>query len=101
MRQSPHSTKTLRQEQCLRYLGGAAGVIYMLNPEYQDLVPAASTSASVPAGPRRAEPWTFNASANGGGTAFSAHVGGFVFDVLVTALLARAGRDRETMLPSA
>ena len=27
----------------------------------------------------------FNASANGGGTAFFAHVGGFVFGVLVTA----------------
>src|SRR5258705_5600512 len=29
----------------------------------------------------------FNASANGGGVAFFAHVGGFVFGVLLTALL--------------
>jgi membrane associated rhomboid family serine protease len=34
----------------------------------------------------------FNASANGGGVAFFAHVGGFVFGLLVTAVLVRAGR---------
>jgi membrane associated rhomboid family serine protease len=34
----------------------------------------------------------FNASANGGGVAFFAHVGGFVFGLLVTALLVRLGR---------
>ena len=34
----------------------------------------------------------FNASANGGGTAFFAHVGGFVFGLLVTPLLTRAGQ---------
>jgi len=34
----------------------------------------------------------FNASANGGGTAFFAHVGGFVFGLLVTRLLIRAGQ---------
>src|SRR6516165_1154896 len=34
----------------------------------------------------------FNASANGGGVAFFAHVGGFVFGLLVTAILVRAGR---------
>jgi membrane associated rhomboid family serine protease len=33
----------------------------------------------------------FNASANGGGVAFFAHVGGFVFGLLVTRLLNRAG----------
>jgi membrane associated rhomboid family serine protease len=33
----------------------------------------------------------FHASANGGGTAFFAHVGGFVFGLLVTRLLIRAG----------
>jgi membrane associated rhomboid family serine protease len=45
----------------------------------------------------------FHASANGGGTAFFAHVGGFVFGVLVTALLARTRRDtrQERWLPSA
>jgi len=34
----------------------------------------------------------FHASANGGGTAFFAHVGGFVFGLLVTRLLTRAGQ---------
>jgi membrane associated rhomboid family serine protease len=34
----------------------------------------------------------FGASANGGGTAFFAHVGGFVFGALVAWLLANAGR---------
>jgi membrane associated rhomboid family serine protease len=34
----------------------------------------------------------FNASANGGGVAFFAHVGGFVFGLLVAALLVRVGR---------
>jgi hypothetical protein len=34
----------------------------------------------------------FRASANGGGTAFFAHVGGFVFGVLVVRLLLRLGR---------
>jgi membrane associated rhomboid family serine protease len=45
----------------------------------------------------------FHASANGGGTAFFAHVGGFIFGVLVTALLARTGRAAtgERWLPGA
>src|SRR6516225_2671410 len=34
----------------------------------------------------------FHASANGGGTAFFAHVGGFIFGLLVTRLLTRAGQ---------
>jgi membrane associated rhomboid family serine protease len=34
----------------------------------------------------------FNAPANGGGVAFFAHVGGFVFGLLVTAILIRTGR---------
>ena len=34
----------------------------------------------------------FNAKANGGGVAFFAHVGGFIFGVLVTRLLIRAGQ---------
>jgi rhomboid family protein len=34
----------------------------------------------------------FNAHANGGGVAFFAHVGGFIFGVVVTWLLARAGQ---------
>jgi membrane associated rhomboid family serine protease len=34
----------------------------------------------------------FNASANGGGVAFFAHVGGFAFGLLVTVILVRAGR---------
>jgi membrane associated rhomboid family serine protease len=34
----------------------------------------------------------FSAGANGGGVAFFAHVGGFVFGVAVTLILANAGR---------
>ena len=34
----------------------------------------------------------FSASANGGGVAFFAHVGGFVVGLVVTWLLARAGQ---------
>ncbi len=34
----------------------------------------------------------FNAKANGGGVAFFAHVGGFIFGVLITRLLVRAGQ---------
>jgi membrane associated rhomboid family serine protease len=36
----------------------------------------------------------FSSKANGGGTAFFAHVGGFVFGWLVATLLTRAGRVR-------
>jgi membrane associated rhomboid family serine protease len=36
----------------------------------------------------------FNAHANGGGVAFFAHVGGFVFGLLAVRLLARAGGPR-------
>ncbi len=41
----------------------------------------------------------FGAKANGGGVAFFAHVGGFLFGALVTALLASSGRVR-AVLPS-
>ena len=34
----------------------------------------------------------FNASANGGGVAFFAHVGGFIFGVLIARILIGAGR---------
>jgi membrane associated rhomboid family serine protease len=34
----------------------------------------------------------YSASANGGGVAFFAHAGGFVFGLVVTWLLARAGQ---------
>ncbi len=34
----------------------------------------------------------FSTSANGGGVAFFAHVGGFIFGLLVARLLARAGQ---------
>jgi membrane associated rhomboid family serine protease len=34
----------------------------------------------------------FNASANGGGVAFFAHVGGFAFGLMVAAILVRTGR---------
>jgi hypothetical protein len=46
----------------------------------------------------------FGAGANGGGVAFFAHVGGFVFGVIVTLVLAKSGRiesqDRRTALPA-
>jgi membrane associated rhomboid family serine protease len=46
----------------------------------------------------------FGAGANGGGVAFFAHVGGFVFGVLITLLLAKSGQieaqDRSTALPA-
>ena len=46
----------------------------------------------------------FGSAANGGGVAFFAHVGGFVFGVIVTVFLTRAGRiaaqDRSTALPA-
>jgi membrane associated rhomboid family serine protease len=47
----------------------------------------------------------FGAGANGGGVAFFAHVGGFVFGVVVTLLLSKSGlidaQDRSTALPAA
>jgi membrane associated rhomboid family serine protease len=46
----------------------------------------------------------FGSSANGGGVAFFAHVGGFLFGVIVTLLLTKAGRvspqDRSSALPA-
>jgi membrane associated rhomboid family serine protease len=46
----------------------------------------------------------YGAGANGGGVAFFAHVGGFVFGVIVTLVLARAGKidaqDRRASLPA-
>ena len=46
----------------------------------------------------------FGAGANGGGVAFSAHVGGFVFGVIATIFLTRAGQisaqDRSAALPA-
>jgi membrane associated rhomboid family serine protease len=46
----------------------------------------------------------FGAGANGGGVAFFAHVGGFVFGVIVTLLLSKSGlidsQDRSTALPA-
>lgn len=44
----------------------------------------------------------FKASANGGGVAFFAHVGGFIFGMLVTGLLTRTRRvaPMERWLPS-
>jgi hypothetical protein len=49
----PHvySAKGLPQEQCLRDHVGAAGIIRALSPEYQDFIPPALVSASIPAGP--------------------------------------------------
>jgi membrane associated rhomboid family serine protease len=47
-------------------------------------------AVSVPAG--RASFGFLNAKANGGGVAFLAHVGGFIFGVLITRLLVWAGQ---------
>jgi len=43
----------------------------------------------------------FSTSANGGGVAFFAHVGGFIFGAVVTRLLTGAGRLQATSAPSA
>jgi len=43
----------------------------------------------------------FSTSANGGGVAFFAHVGGFIFGVVVTRLLTGAGRIAPQEQPSA
>ena len=48
--------KTLHQKQCFRDLNYAAGVICMLNPEYQDFIPGRLGPAGTEAGP---EPWKF------------------------------------------
>src|SRR6516162_8946037 len=48
-----HSTKTLRQKQCLRDLGGTAAVICVQNPEYRDFIPPPPQPRLAPAGPRR------------------------------------------------
>ena len=42
----------------------------------------------------------FSASANGGGVAFFAHVGGFVFGLVVTRVLSGAGRVDAQQVPS-
>ena len=42
----------------------------------------------------------FSASANGGGVAFFAHVGGFVFGLVVTRVLSGAGRVDAQQIPS-
>jgi membrane associated rhomboid family serine protease len=46
----------------------------------------------------------FGSAANGGGVAFFAHVGGFVFGVIVALLLTKVGRiapqDRSETLPA-
>ena len=42
----------------------------------------------------------FSASANGGGVAFFAHVGGFVFGLVVTRVLSGAGRIDAQQVPS-
>ena len=42
----PRSTETLRQEQSLRDLDGAAGIICVLYPEYPDFIPRHPASAA-------------------------------------------------------
>jgi len=48
--------KTLRQKQMFRDYGSTAGIIRMLNPEYQDFIPGRLGPAGTEAGP---EPWKF------------------------------------------
>jgi membrane associated rhomboid family serine protease len=43
----------------------------------------------------------FSAHANGGGTAFFAHVGGFIFGVAVASVYSKAGRAKERWQPMA
>jgi membrane associated rhomboid family serine protease len=88
---------------------GASGAIAAILGAYFVLYPSSTVFGLAVVFPVRVSAWFFlgfwflyqlfeanfgllGASANGGGTAFFAHVGGFVFGALVTLLLATAGR---------
>ena len=88
---------------------GASGAIAAVLGAYFVLYPNANVFGLVVFFPVRVSAWFFlgfwflyqlyeanfgmvGASANGGGTAFFAHIGGFVFGALVALLLANAGR---------
>lgn len=100
---------------------GASGAIAAVLGAYFVLYPGSTVRGLIVVFPIRLSAWfflgawflyqlieanfgVFGAGANGGGVAFFAHVGGFVFGVIVTLLLAKSGqidaRDRSTALPA-
>jgi membrane associated rhomboid family serine protease len=100
---------------------GASGAIAAVLGAYFVLYPTSTVRGLIVIFPIRLSAWfflgawflyqlieanfgLFGASANGGGVAFFAHVGGFVFGVIITLFLTRAGRiaaqDRSTPLPA-
>jgi len=100
---------------------GASGAIAAVLGAYFVLYPTSTVRGLVVIVPVRLSAWfflgawflyqlieanfgVFGAHANGGGVAFFAHVGGFVFGVIVTIFLTRAGQisaqDRSTALPA-
>jgi len=100
---------------------GASGAIAAVLGAYFVLYPTSTVRGLVVIVPVRLSAWfflgawflyqlieanfgVFGAHANGGGVAFFAHVGGFVFGVIVTIFLTRAGQisaqDRSTELPA-
>src|SRR5690348_7913704 len=100
---------------------GASGAIAAVLGAYFVLYPTSTVLGLVVVIPVRLSAWfflgawflyqlieanfgLFGAAANGGGVAFFAHVGGFIFGVVVTLLLEQAGRigshDRGPPLPA-
>jgi membrane associated rhomboid family serine protease len=99
---------------------GASGAIAAVLGAYFVLYPNSTVRGLVVIFPVRLSAWfflgawflyqlieanfgVFGAGANGGGVAFFAHVGGFVFGVIITLFLTRTGQiepqDRSTALP--
>ena len=70
-----------------RTITSIADIVALEQAPYDELVPARNLYQLF-----EANFGLLNASANGGGTAFFAHVGGFVFGALVAWLLTQAGR---------
>jgi membrane associated rhomboid family serine protease len=100
---------------------GASGAIAAVLGAYFVLYPGSTVRGLIVIYPIRLSAWfflgawflyqlieanfgVFGAGANGGGVAFFAHVGGFLFGVIVTLFLARTGQiaaqDRTTGLPA-
>jgi membrane associated rhomboid family serine protease len=79
-------------EECFRYLTGSRVLTYIV-PVFMVKVPAwIFLGLWFLYQLIEANFGLFSASANGGGTAFFAHVGGFVFGLLAARLLTGAGR---------